>query len=116
VVTIVLTNRGTTVCALDGYPTVHLLGPGGAVGSPVEAQGGGQAAVATPSPVEVAVGGRAAFVVELTDVPSGTAACPTVTKLTIELPSSAGSVSQVLATALQPCPPTFRVGAITSGS
>ena len=114
VVTVILTNNGSAPCVLNGYSTVQLTNAGAAVGSVAETEGGGQAATATPSAVSIAVGGTGKFIVEFADVPSGAAPCPTVTQLSIELPSSAGSVSQPIATPLQPCPPTFNVGAVTS--
>jgi hypothetical protein len=86
------------------------------VASIAESEGGGQAATATPTSVSIAVGATAHFVLEFADIPSGATACPSVSQLAVELPNAAGSVSQSLNPAIQPCPPTFYVGAVESGS
>ena len=113
VVTVVLHNAGTSVCAMNGFPVVTLTGPSGTVSTVTEQQGGGQAARATPAPVSIAAGASAQFLVEFADVGSGTAPCPTVTVLGYQLPGGAGSGHVNLQYPLQPCPPQFSVGAVT---
>jgi Domain of unknown function (DUF4232) len=112
---IVLTNTGAASCALNGYPTVSLQGGGGALSGFTQGNGDGQAATATPSAVDVAPGHTAQFVLELADIGSGGAPCPSATSAVVELPSSAGSVTVDFSPAIQPCPPEQHVGALTAG-
>jgi hypothetical protein len=113
--TVELTNIGGASCSLNGYPSVTLEGSGGALPGFTQGNGDGQAATATPSAVDVAPGQKANFILELADVGSGGAPCPSATSLRIELPSSAGGATVSFSPAIQPCPPELHVGAITAG-
>jgi hypothetical protein len=110
----VLTNTGGSSCALNGYPSVSFQGSGGALSGFTQGNGDGQAATATPSAVNVAPGKNANFVLELSDVGSGGAPCPSATSALVELPNSVGSATVTFSPAIQPCPPELHVGAITA--
>lgn len=101
--TVLLRNTGTTVCTLDGYPGLLLLGSGGTQLA-TNARDGGSLAFESvaPSLVSVAPGGDAYFNIGYSEVPSGgEATCPSATGLQVTPPG--GTTHLVVPVHMAPC-------------
>jgi len=104
--TFIVSNVGAKACTIDGYPTVQLLSPnttammtttvpGMAVFSP-------SAANAPPARQHVTAGGHVEFVLQFSDVPSGTErTCPLAASINVYPPNSATPFN--VATSITPC-------------
>ena len=94
--TVILTNAGSTPCAVNGYPTIALYAGTGAPltvtvvnGLTVQVNSG---ANAPPGPVVIPAGGTAQMAYQYSDVPSGSqTSCPQSEGATVSLPGGRGT-------------------------
>src|SRR5487761_303236 len=88
---VVLTNDGTQTCTLQGYPTVTLMaGTDPLPTTQTDGNDGLSSVSNTPSLLTIAVGQSVSFVLQFSDVPTGTEACTSASYLQVQLPG--GSV------------------------
>jgi len=112
---IVLIDTGTASCALDGYPTVTLVGISGDLPTTQTNGNDGIPSVSTtPAVVTIAAGGTASFVLQYRDVATGAQTCPTATQLQIVLPGGGGALVADL-TGVNPCGGVVYVSPVRSG-
>jgi hypothetical protein len=111
----VLTNTGAHPCTLNGYPAVQLVAESGNL-STTQTNGNGwvTSVSVTPELVTIAAGGAASFVLQYSDVPGGTAACPPATWLDIQLPGGGGTVTASVNIA--PCGGDLYISPVRTGS
>jgi ABC-type Fe3+-hydroxamate transport system substrate-binding protein len=110
--TVRLLNRGAAPCRLFGYPGLSLVDATGAV--VVDAQrGGGMLPADPPRAVVLAPGSTAHLVFTTSDVPDGTASCPTVRGLLVTPPDE--RVALRLPVSAMPCRGEVHVGPVQAG-
>jgi hypothetical protein len=111
----VLTNSGTRPCTLDGYPTVQLVAESGNLSTTQSNGNDGVTSVsATSALVTIAAGAAASFVLQYSDVPTGTQACPAATGLDIQLPG--GGVGVLASTEIDPCGGDLYISPVRAGT
>jgi hypothetical protein len=101
-----VSNIGATTCSIHGYPTVKLLDANMIVMTGLTIQGNAvfqpAGANAAPKVQHVTAGGSVEFVLQFSDVPSGTErTCPQSASVNVYPPGSATSFNVV--TAIAPC-------------
>ncbi len=88
--TLALTNRGSTVCTLQGYPTVGLIGADGQALASLRSEPrapAGQREGTRPPTITIRPGERAYFDVSTSNVPSqGQSQCPSATRIQVTPP------------------------------
>jgi hypothetical protein len=104
--TIDVSNVGTKPCSIKGYPSVQLLDANQTPMTTTEVQGMASfspaAANAAPRSQHLAVGATVEFVLQYSDVPSGTeTTCPAAASINVYPPGSATSFN--VAMSITPC-------------
>jgi hypothetical protein len=89
-----LTNTASTGCTLDGYPSLSLIASDGRSIAAAQAHGSDMAFPAVSAqPVHLAGGAVASFSVGYSDVPTGSASCPTAVSVRITPPGSTAALA-----------------------
>jgi len=114
-VLLILTNTSGATCAVSGYVGLQMLDSSGlAVPTAVAPNGGMLSNQPLAQVVTLAPGQQASTLVMWTDVPTGTQACPTATKLAVTPPDEASSLT--VATTIDSCGGVLDVTALRAGN
>jgi len=112
---VVLTNTGLQTCTLDGYPTLTLMmGVDPLPTTQMNGNDGITSVSTTPTLLTIPVGGSASFVLQYSDVPTGSEACNTATYLQVQLPG--GSVGSLASAEIQACGGVIYASPFRSGT
>jgi hypothetical protein len=100
--TVALKSTSTSPCVLSGYPGLQLLGTNGAaLATTVVRKGNYGFTAMAPTTVTLTDGQSAFFNIGYSDVPAGTASCPSSTSLSLTPPNALDHV--VVQASLSPC-------------
>ncbi len=99
---VVLSNAGSQTCTLEGYPTLTLEGGDSPISTTqIDGNDGVTSVSTTPTLLTIPIGGSVSFVLQYSDVPTGTESCPTASYLDVQLPG--GSIASLVPSEIQAC-------------